>query len=549
MRPIALVSVVLLGLSTQASAQVRQHTYSHADSLKGSTTSPARIWWDVTHYDLNVNVHPSDSTIDGYNRISYRVVRPAREMQIDLQAPLVIDSMKQNRRRVDFRRDGNAWFAEPTAVQPVNSVQDITVYYHGKPHVATRPPWDGGFTWTQDSLGRPWVVTTDEGIGPSIWWPLKDTWADEADSARVALTLPNPMVQVGNGRLREVIPHDDGTTTWVWAVVNPINDYAINVAAGSYTHYTDYFHGERGMLTTDFFPLDYNLDKAKKQFPQALSMLKCFEHWFGPYPWYRDGYKLIEVPNAGMEHQSAVTYGNGYANGYRGRDLSGTGLGMKWDFIIIHESAHEWFANNITGKDHADMWIHESFANYAEGLYTECRFGKDAGARYIIGSRRGILNDRPIIPAYGVGAEGSGDMYPKGGNMLHTIRQIIGDDEKWRAILRGLNETFGRKSVTSAQVESYISERAGIDLSKVFQEYLTTTMVPTLEYKIDGSTLSYRWTNVVADFDMPVAVTLSGDGYSVLHPTEEWQTATLHLKDPSTFEVDENYYVIAKNVG
>ncbi len=549
MRPLALSLAFLLGLSAQASGQVRQRTYTHADSLKGSTTSPARTWWDVTHYDLNVAIHPSDSTIDGYNRISYRVVKPAREMQIDLQRPLVIDSIVQAGRQVTYRRDGNAYFANPTHTQPVNSVQDITIYYHGRPHVAKRPPWDGGFTWARDSLGRPWVVTTDEGIGPSIWWPLKDTWADEADSARVALTLPDPMVQVGNGRLREVIPNGDGTTTWVWAVVNPINDYAINVAAGSYAHYTSYYHGERGMLTADFYPMDYNLAKAKKQFPQALSMLKCFEHWFGPYPWYRDGYKLIEVPNTGMEHQSAVTYGNWYANGYRGRDGSHTGLGLKWDFIIVHESAHEWFANNLTGRDHADMWIHESFANYAENLYTECQFGKEAGARYVIGTRRGIRNDRPIIPQYGVGAEGSGDMYSKGGNMLHTIRQIVNDDEKWRGILRGLNKTFWHQVVTTQQVEDYMSREAGVDLSKVFQEYLTTTMVPTLEYKIQGRTLSYRWTNVVPGFEMPVRATLSDEGFTAIHPTERWQTATLHLKAPSSFKVDPNYYVLTKDVG
>jgi aminopeptidase N len=300
------------------------------------------------------------------------------------------------------------------------------------------------------------------------------------------------------------------------------------------------------MLTLDFWPLDYHLEAAKRQFPQAKSMLKCFEHWFGPYPWYEDGYKLIEVPNTGMEHQSAVTYGNLFANGYRGRDASGTGLGMEWDFIIVHESAHEWFANNITAKDHADMWVHESFANYAEGLYTECLFGKEAGARYVIGTRRGIHNDRPIIPAYGVNAEGSGDMYPKGGNMLHTIRQIVGDDEKWRGILRGLNRDFRHQTVTGAQVERYISEHAGVDLSRVFEQYLTTTKIPVLEYRIRGKTLRYRWTNVVPGFDMQVGAALSGDGFTVLHPTEAWQTAPLRLADPADFHLDPNYYVEAR---
>jgi aminopeptidase N len=320
------------------------------------------------------------------------------------------------------------------------------------------------------------------------------------------------------------------------------------MAAGNYAHYSDLYQGERGMLTLDFWPLDYHLDAAKRQFPQAKTMLRCFEHWFGPYPWYEDGYKLIEVPNNGMEHQTAVTYGNGFANGYRGRDASGTGLGMEWDFIIIHESAHEWFANNITAKDHADMWVHESFANYAEGLYTECLFGKEAGARYTIGTRQGIQNELPIIPAYGVNAQGSGDMYPKGGNMLLTIRQIVNDDEKWRGILRGLNRDFGRQTVTGAQVEAYISEHAGVDLSRVFDQYLRTTKIPVLEYRLRGKSLRYRWTNVVPGFDMQVRALLSGDDAVVLHPTTGWKTTPIQLASPADFRVDQNYYVEARAV-
>ena len=298
----------------------------------------------------------------------------------------------------------------------------------------------------------------------------------------------------------------------------------------------------------DYWPLDYNVANAKRQFPQARTMMKCFEHWFGPYPWYEDGFKLIEVPNTGMEHQSAVSYGNWYANGYRKRDASGTGLGLQWDFIIIHESAHEWFGNNITSKDNADMWVAESFANYAEGIYTECLFGKDAGARYIIGNRQGIRNDRPIIPDYGVNDQGSGDMYPKGGEMLHTIRQIVNDDEKWRGILRGLNDTFRHQTVMGKQVEDYISAQAGVNLAKVFDQYLRTTMIPTLEYRIAGDTLSYRWSNVVPGFDMPVRVTLDWPTMTLIRPTQSWQTARVKLGNPSDFRVDENFYVVPKLV-
>jgi aminopeptidase N len=541
--------VLVLALSTSAAAPVTAQparTYTRADSLQGSMDAPARIWWDVTFYDLHVKINPSDSTIRGYNTIVYRVLEPSREMQIDLQEPLRVDSIAQDGRPLPFRKDGNAYFVTPAAPQAPGTLQALTVYYGGTPHVARRPPWEGGITWGTDELGRPWIVTTDEGIGPSVWWPLKDSWVDEPDSANVALTVPDPLVHVGNGRLRRVIPNEDGTTTWDWFVTNPINGYAINVNVGTYTHYGEILHGERGMLTTDFWPLDYNLERAKEQFPQALSMLSCFEDWFGPYPWYEDGYKLVDVPYPGMEHQSAVTYGNGYSNGYGGRDGSGTGLGMEWDFIIIHESAHEWFANNITAKDHADMWVHEAFANYAEGLYSECLFGKEAGARYTVGTRRGIRNDRPIIPEYGVGAQGSGDMYPKGGNLLHTIRQIVGDDEEWRRILRGLNRTFWHQTVMGTEVEAYISREAGIDLNKVFDQYLRTTMIPTLEYRIEGSRLSYRWANVVPGFAMQVGVTLDEGGYTVIHPTEDWKTAVLNLSDPSEFSVDPDYYVDAR---
>ena len=547
MRPTRILTALLL-LSLAGASGLAGQSFTRADSLRGSLTSPERTWWDVTFYDLHVAVSPADSSIAGRNAITYRVVKPAREMQIDLQAPLRVDSVVQDGRALRVRRDGNAWFVSPAGNQPVGGVRTLTVHYHGKPRVARRPPWDGGFTWGQDSLGRPWVVTTDQGIGASIWWPNKDIGAEEPDSQRVSITVPDPMVHVGNGRLRRVTPRGDGTTTYEWFVANPINNYAIAVAAGSYAHYSEVFQGERGPLTLDFWPLDYHLGAARRQFPQARSTLKCFEHWFGPYPWYEDGYKLIEVSNNGMEHQSAVTYGNGYANGYRGRDLSGTGLGMQWDFIIVHETAHEWFANNITAKDQADMWVHESFANYAESLYTECLLGKEAGARYAIGSRQGIVNDKPIIPAYGVNAKGSGDMYPKGGNMLHTIRQIVNDDAKWRGILRGLNQTFRHQTVTGAQVEAYLSEHAGVELKKVFDQYLRTTKVPVLEYRIDGGKLSYRWANVVPGFDMQVGVTLSDGGYTVIHPRERWQTAALRLSDRGAFRVDPNYYVEAREV-
>jgi aminopeptidase N len=525
-----------LALPCTLGAQRPAQTFSHADTLRGSN-GPGRSWWDASFYDLHVTVNPADSTIRGYNAITYRVLKPAARMQIDLQLPLVVDSMGQDGQRLEFSRDSNAFFVALKAAQRAGARKTIGVYYHGKPTVAKRPPWDGGFIWQRDSLGDRWVATANEGFGASAWWPNKDYLADEPDSQRIAITMPDSMIDVSNGRLRSTTHNADGTTTYEWFVVEPINNYNVEVNAGHYAHFSDTFDGERGKLSLDFWPLAYHLDTARVQFKQAKSMLECFEHWFGPYPWYKDGYKLIEAPHLGMEHQSGVAYGNHYKNGYAGRDLSGTGLGLKWDFIIVHESAHEWWGNNITAKDQADMWIHESFANYAEGIYTECRDGKQSGADYIIGSRTRIQNDKPIIAPYGVNAEGSGDMYYKGGSMLHTIRQVVNDDEKWRGILRGLQSTFWHKTVTAEQVETYMSRQAGVDLSKVFQQYLTTTQVPVLEYRASNGALSYRWQNVVPGFAMPVRA----NGVW-LKPTTQWKSG---LKGDS-LTVDRNFYVEAK---
>ncbi len=532
-----------------ASSSAQDSTrFTHADTLRGSNT-PQRAWWDAEFYDLHVRVNPSDSSISGWNGITYHVLRPAQEMQIDLQVPLEVDSMVQNGNRVTWRRDGNAFFAMLILPQRTGERHTIAVYYHGQPRAAKHPPWDGGFIWQHDSLGNRFIATANEGLGASVWWPNKDLLADEPDSQRIAITMPDSMTDVSNGRLRTVTPNGDGTTTYEWFVLEPINNYDIAVNAGRYEHFSYDYDGEAGKLTMDFWPLAYHLDAAKKQWEQAQPMMTCFERWFGPFPWYKDGYKLVEAPHLGMEHQSAVAYGNHFRNGYLGRDLSATGRGMQWDFIIVHESAHEWWGNSITTKDAAEMWLHESFANYAENLYTECQQGKSAGAEYVIGTRKLIKNDRPIIGHFGVNNEGSGDVYYKGGNMLHTIRQIVNDDARWRSILRGVQSTFRHQTVTGKQVQDYMSARAGTDLGSVFTQYLTTTKVPVLEYKLEGTALSYRWSNVVPGFDMPVRVRRAGEAYGEIRPTESWKTMTVALKSAADFFVDENYYVEVKNVG
>jgi aminopeptidase N len=519
--------------------------FSHADTLRGSNGS-ARAWWKTTFYDLHVRVNPSDSSIAGYNSIVYRVLQPRQEMQIDLQPPLEVDSMVQDGRHVTYRRDGNAFFVALSKSQREGDQNTISVYYHGKPVAAKRPPWDGGYIWQHDSLGNRWTSTANEGLGASVWWPNKDLLSEEPDSQRIAVTVPDPMVDVSNGRLRNTTHNGDGTSTFEWFVVSPINNYSVSVNAGTYAHIAESFDGEGGKLTMDYWPLTYHRDVAAEQFKQAKSMMTCFEHWFGPFPWYEDGYKLVEAPHLGMEHQSAVAYGNHYRNGYLGRDLSGTGHGLKWDFIIVHESAHEWWGNSITDKDAADMWVHESFANYAENLYTECLEGAKAGAEYVLGTRKLVKNDIPIVGHYGVNDEGSNDKYYKGGNMLHTIRQIVADDEKWRGILRGAQKTFRHQTIMGRQLEEFISKESGTDLGKVFDQYLRTTKIPVFEYKVEGTALSYHWANVVPGFDMPVRVSMSRGEFTRIRPTEAWQSVQLPAATADV-RVDENFYVDVRN--
>lgn len=528
--------------------------FTHADTLRG-TYGPSRNWWDVLKYDLHVKFNIDDSTISGYNAMQVKVLKKGTTMQVDLQEPLIIDSIvyslqtgsKRKINEQDIHKDGNAYFfpASYFSVPQTNfPIVEIFIYYHGKPRIAHRPPWDGGVIWKKDKLSRPWVSIACQGLGASVWYPCKDHQADEPDSAEMHITVPDTLMCVGNGRYRGRIENGNGTATYNWAVINPINNYNIIPYIGKYVHFGEVYEGEKGKLTMDYWVLDYNLDKAKEQFKEAPRMMKAFEYWFGPYPFYEDGYKLVEAPHLGMEHQSAVAYGNGFKNGYLGRDLSGSGWGLKWDFIIVHESGHEWFANNITSKDIADMWIHESFTNYSETLFTDYWFGKEAGNAYVQGTRKNIANDVPIIGPYNVNQEGSGDMYYKGGNMIHMIRQVINDDEKFRQILRGLNKTFYHKTVTTKQIEDYINKQSGINFSKLFDQYLRTTQIPVLEYKINGHKLSYRYTNCVKGFHLPLKITFKTLQW--IHPTEKWKTLNLYPEGDNSFTVDPNFYINTK---
>ncbi|MEZ2446355.1 M1 family metallopeptidase [Chitinophaga sp. RCC_12] len=542
MRGIPMLCMALLATLTAGAQQ-----FSRADTLRGSIT-PQRAWWDVTSYDLHVQVNPDDSTFSGFNTITYEVLKTDSVMQIDLQVPMVIDSVVQDKKPLTFTRDGNAWFIKMTIPQVKDKSKKITVYYSGKPRKALKAPWDGGVVWSKDDKGRPWIATACQGLGASIWWPNKDTQSDEPEDMTISVTVPAELTDVSNGRLKKTIDNPDGTRTFVWYVGSPINNYDVAVNVGNYIEMKDTWHGEGGKLDLGFWVLDYNEDKAREHFKVVKPMLKCFEYWFGKYPFYKDSYKLIEAPFLGMEHQSGVAYGNKYLMGYSGRDLSGTGWGLKWDFLIIHESGHEWFGNSITSKDLADMWIHESFTNYSETLFTECQYGHKAAEEYVQGIRKNILNDVPIIPPYGVNAEGSGDMYYKGANMLHNIRQIMENDEAFRQMLRGLNKTFYHQTVTTQEVEQYISQAVGMNLNKVFDQYLRHTTIPTLEYRFNGQQIQYRWVSDVKDFNMPVKVKLSDSGFKLIYPGTLWRSSNITLSDLKNFEVDKNFYIKSRQV-
>ncbi|HET9747347.1 MAG TPA: M1 family metallopeptidase [Chitinophagaceae bacterium] len=549
LKVIAIINYSLL-IITSAHAQ-----FTKQDTLRGSN-GPGRDWWNVKAYTINITPDYTNNAIKGSVSILFGVFKTGKNkvMQIDLQEPLKIDRIEASAEIKKYWREGNVYFIDfgdkdfkrTLENSNASTINTITIYYHGQPTVAKRPPWDGGWIFIKDAKGRPWMSVACQGLGASVWYPCKDYQPDEPDlGASLIINVPDSLIAVANGVLLEK-KSKNGMASWRWNVKNPINNYNIIPYIGKYVNWRETYEGEKGKLECNYWVLDYNLEKAKEQFKQAAQTLKAFEHWFGPYPFYEDGFKLVEAPHLGMEHQSAVAYGNGFQNGYRGRDLSGSGWGLKWDFIIVHEVGHEWFGNNITTKDIADMWVHEGFTNYSETLFTEYYYGKEAGSDYCIGTRTLIQNDEPIIGPYGVNKEGSGDMYYKGGNMLHTIRQVINDDEKFRSLLRGMNSTFYHKIVTTQDVENYMSRQSGKDLSKIFDQYLTTTMIPVLEYRFTGDYMYYRWTNCVTGFNMPVKPDKADDW---LKPTTDWQTVSVTadiLKDG--LKIDRNFYITVKKV-
>ncbi len=515
--------------------------FSKADSLRGSIT-PERAWWDLTFYHLKVEVMPNQKRLQGTNEIHYRVLTSGELLQIDLQEPMVIDLVKQDGEELEFRRDGNAFFIQLRKKQEQGSLQKLEVTFSGQPREAIRAPWDGGLSWKKDDRGNHFVATSCQGLGASVWWPCKDHMYDEVDSMAISVEVPSKLSNVSNGRLRSVVENKSKRTrTFNWFVANPINNYGVSLNVGDYTSWKEKYQGEKGELDITYWALKQDQGKAKKQWPNDVRrMLEALEHWFGPYPFYEDGYQLVQAPYLGMEHQSSITYGNGFENGYRGTDLSGTGWGLKFDFIIIHESGHEWFANNLTHKDIADMWLHESFTNYSESLFVEYFYGKEAGQEYVRGTRANIEHQKPMIGTYGVNDEGYPiDVYYKGGNMLNTLRTVLNDDEHWRNLLRSLGEKFYHKTTDSKEVEAYIASFLKMDLTAFFDQYLRDVRIPTFEYYFKEEKMYYRWINAIPEFDMPLVIEI-GDAKQRITPYAEWASLEIAEGDVT---IDPNYLI------
>jgi len=514
-----LITFLLLTITLSLNAQIlsdKEGNYTEADSLRGSLR-PERAF-DVQKYHLKLKVEPEKQFISGSNTISFIAEENLSRIQIDLFENMQVDSILQQGKKLDYNRRYNAVFIDLKDNVKEGEKGTIQFYYSGKPIVAENAPWDGGFVWETDKNGDPWVGVAVQGTGASLWYPNKDHQSDEPEEVQLDIAVPNGLINVSNGRFIGDKDLGNGFTQWSWKTVNPINNYNVMINIANYEHFSDTYKD----LDLDYYVLPYNLAKAKKQFEEVKDMMACFYEKMGPYPFKEDGYKLVETPYLGMEHQSAVGYGNEYKMGYLGRDLSGTGIGLKWDFIIIHESGHEWYGNSITAKDIADMWVHEGFTSYTESIYIECRWGKEKALEYLAGLRKNIENNATIIGDYGVNAEGSGDMYYKGSNLLNTIRSIYNDDELWWNTLRDYTATFKHQMVTTQQVEDFFNQATKVDLQPVFDQYLRHATLPKLEFRNKDGKVQTRWNADVKDFKMPVAIFI-GDKEIRIHPNEKWQ--------------------------
>jgi aminopeptidase N len=541
-----LASIVLFGLqSVSAQLTVPKENFTHRDTLQGGLRSE-RTCFDVQRYDLNIKVNIEEKSIMGYNDITFKVVENTNKIQIDLFENMQVDSIVFNTKKLNYKRDEIAVFVTFNESLKAGNQEKIRFYYSGKPIIAKRAPWDGGFVFNKDSNGKPWIGVAVQGTGASLWYPVKDSQSDEPDlGATIKVAVPNGLMNVSNGRLLGSEDLKNGYTRWDWEVKNPINTYDITLNIADYAHIHDNHKG----LDLDYYVLRENEEKARKHFEEVKPMMDCFQSKFGKYPFTEDGYKLVETPYLGMEHQSAVAYGNHYLKGYLGSDLSGTGIGMLFDFIIIHESGHEWFGNSITSKDIADMWIHEGFTQYSEIVFTECQFGYDKAMKYANGLSDNVNNDQPIIGHYGVNKEGSGDMYPKGALLLNTVRHIVNDDEKWWKILLKYSETYRHQIIDTKTVIDFFNTESGLNLTPVFNQYLRYTTIPRLEFRSSGTKdqFEFAWKTDEPNFEMPIDIIFKKKKIRLIS-TNKWQKLPFKMKNVSQIEVLQNKFYVKSDI-
>lgn len=528
-----LVVLLVLGIQ-QINAQ-----FTRRDSLQGGLRIE-RTSYDVKRYDLNITIHPEQKSIEGFNEITFEVLVPTQKIQLDLFDNMKVDSIVWNTKKLQYQREYDAVFIAFPEKLASKSNHKLQFYYSGNPKIAKNAPWDGGFVFKKDSNGKDFIGVAVQGTGASLWYPVKDSQSDEPDfGASIKVAVPNGVMNVSNGRFLGSEDLKNGYTRWDWEVKNPINNYTITVNIADYVHIQD----KMPDLDLDYYVLRENETKAREHFAEVKPMMECFQSKFGRYPFWEDGYKLVETPYLGMEHQSAVAYGNKYKKGYMGFDLSGTGVGMFFDYITIHETGHEWFGNSITSTDIADMWIHEGFTTYSETVFVECIKGYDDAMKYINGQARNIRNDKPIIGQFGVNNEGSGDMYYKGSLLLNTLRHVIADDEKWWKLLYDYTETYKKKIITTETVITYFNEASGMDLTPIFNQYLYTNKIPVLNYDVTGDYLNYSWSNVNEDFNMPIDIDFEGKKMR-LYPTLENQKIKLKKLRKRSFQIYDNQFFI-----
>ncbi|HVX49725.1 MAG TPA: M1 family metallopeptidase [Chitinophagaceae bacterium] len=492
-------------------------TFAQAKETMPAGTSPYYSWWNVLHYTIHITPDYTKKFLTGTNTIEFKALRAGQQLQIDLQEPMVITGISFNNRSLHFQKKQGAYIVYFPGSIRAGNIETISIAFEGTPHPALKPPFDNGWIWSTDKKGRPWVSVACEGSGASIWLPCKEAAYDEPDNGvAFTITVPDTLIAIANGRLQQKTNNANGTAAYTWVVKSTINNYDIIPYIGHYMTWHKNYNGIKGNLDCDYWVLDYNETKAQKHLTQVDTMLRCFEYWLGPYPFYDDSYKLVEAAMPGMEHQSAIAYGNGFENGYSGKNLSGTVWGLQWDFILVHESGHEWFGNSISAAGYGESWIHEGFTKYLETLYTEYVFGKTAGIEYTRGNWKRIKNDVPVI------GSGSSDTYYKGSALLHMVRQVTGDTT-FRQWLHQLNKVFYHHTVTTAQILTLLNNETKRDFTPMFNQYLQTTQIPTLAYYFKGNDLYYHWTNCVAGFNMPVTICTDGVHFNLIYPSTKWQ--------------------------